>query len=318
MRQSACNRGAVLALLVMALCETPAYATEKLRVVVTLLPLHSLVAGVSEGGDMPGLLIPAGGDPHQAQLRPSQRRLLDQAELIYWVGPALETRMVGLLGRGEFSAKSVALIDTDGLVLHPTRTLVDWYQGQHEHSHDHHEHDTVQFVDAHFWLDPNNAIVIVNAVAEQLSLIDPEHRSRYEANALQLRERLLVLDAELEVMLTALRDERYVVFHDAYQYFEKRYGLRPVGAVSTASGHRPGAQHLKSLREVIARSGVRCAFSEPQFADAHIKSIAADTGLQIGSLDATGRNVKPGAGAYFDLMRNNARALLDCLQGSRE
>ena len=307
-----------MALLVMALCGTPAYGTETLRVVVTLLPLHALVAGVSEGGDSPALLIPAGVDPHQAQLRPSQRRLLDQAQLIYWVGPVLETRMVGLLGRGKLSAKSVALLDTDGLVLHPTRTLADWYQGQQEHSHDHREHDAVQFVDAHFWLDPHNAIVIVNAVAEQLSRIDPEHRSRYEANALQLRARLLVLDAELDAMLSDLREERYVVFHDAYQYFEKRYGLRPVGAVSTASGHRPGAQHLQSLREVIVRSGVRCAFSEPQFADAHIKSIAADTGLQIGSLDATGRNLEPGAGAYFNLMRGNARALLDCLQGSRE
>jgi zinc transport system substrate-binding protein len=293
------------------------------RVLVTVKPLHSLVAGVMEGVGTPDLLVRGTGSPHTYSLRPSEARLLEDAQVVFWVGASLETflaKPLSALGQG---ARIVAAAGMPGVTLLPGRVGGAW--GPHtgheddpgDRGGDGHarggENDDTRW-DGHLWLDPANATAIARAAADVLGQADPQNRERYAANAARLVARVASLDADVRQRLAPVRDRAYVVFHDAYQYFERAYGLRAVGSVVVSAERAPGARRIRETRERIRGLGARCVFSEPQFPPAIVGTLLEGTDTRAGVLDPLGAAVPAGPDAWFALMRGLADALAGCLR----
>ena len=323
-------------------------------VVVTIKPVHSLVAGVSEGVTSPHLLLRGGASPHTYAMRPSDARATEGADVIFWVGPELETffeRTVDALGR---EARVVALTDDAGLTLLEAREGGTWEghdhhahghddHGHDEHAHDDHDHDHDKHghddhakkhddhddhahekhgdhdhhdshVDAHVWLDPDNARKIVDKAVAVLSDIDPENAGRYAENGNRMQARIDAMDRDIATALSAVKPKPYVVFHDAYQYFERHFGLNAVGSITTSPENRPGAKRLYEIRKKITDLDAVCVFSEPQFEPALVNTLIEGTPAHTGELDPVGAAIPEGPDAYFVIMTNLADSIRTCLQ----
>lgn len=280
------------------------------RVVVSIMPVHAIVAAVMAGVAAPELLVKGAGSPHTYAMRPSQARSLNDAEVVFWVGGNLETFLAKPLSALAGKARLIELMAIEGMTLYPARAGGAWqrHAGQAPPSATH------GALDAHLWLDPANAKRIARAAAAALSAVDAANRAAYAANAERFAARIDALDAELRAALAAIKHVPYAVFHDAYQYFERRYGLNVVGAVTTGPERRPGARRLQRIRAAIRDLGARCLFSEPQFKPAVLRIVAEGAGVRVGVLDPLGAGLEAGADAYFALMRGLARALAECLE----
>lgn len=303
----------LLALLILSL---PAWALEAApKVVVSIKPVHSLVAGVMQGVADPELLIRGSQSPHDFSLRPSDMRKLQQADLVIWVGPNVESSLSTLFAKNQLDAGVVALTRMQGIDwLHP-RDDAEWEARMHKHAETaDHGHDEPHGIDSHIWLSPAVARHIVEYVAELLIDLDKPHADSYRHNAGQLIERLDRLDSRLESMLAPVKGVPYVVFHDAYHYFEEQYGLNAVGSVSVSPDRQPGIRHIQELRSKITRLQARCVFSEPQFRPKLIATLIEGTDARVGQLDPLGTDLTAGTDAYFELMQRLADNLLQCLQ----
>ena len=126
-------------------------------------------------------------------------------------------------------------------------------------------------------------------------------------------KKLDALTKEIEADLKPIRDRGYVVFHDAYQYFEKRFGLSAVGSITVSPEVLPGAERVSELRDKVESLNASCVFSEPQFEPKLVKTITENTDAGTGVLDPLGANIKDGPELYFTLIRNMAKSLKDCL-----
>lgn len=312
-------RHPVLAFAAAVLAATPALAAP--QVVASIQPVHALVAGVMQGVAEPRLLVPAGRSPHGYQLRPSEAEALRDADLVVWVGEALETFLVAPVEALAGSGKALELMDAPGMALLDSREGGAWdAHGAHDdHAHgqgrDHgHGHDRA---DPHIWLSPANARAIVGAVAAALAEADPRNADAYAANAARLDTRIDALETELAAQLAPVRAKPFIVLHDAFQYFDRAFGLAGVGSITVSPDRPPSAKRLRDLQRRIAAGNAVCVFAEPQASDRLVASLAEGTGAGTGLLDAEGSAGLPaGAEGYFALMRRNARALADCLSRS--
>ena len=180
--------------------------------------------------------------------------------------------------------------------------------GDHE-GHDDHGHGEF---DPHVWLDPVNAKAIVHEIEEALVKADPEHASTYEANAQKMMDKLDSLVVELRAELEPVHDKGFIVFHDAYQYFEKRFDVNVLGAFTVNTDVLPGAEQLSEIREIIEHDKVSCVFSEPQFNPDIINAVAKDMNIKTGVLDPLGATLTPGKTLYFDLISNMSKSFKSC------
>lgn len=286
------------------------------EVVASIGPLHSLVAGIMQGVAKPRLLIAGNQSPHDFSLRPSDMRALSQADLIVWVGPDMETALSRLLKRPDFETRVMTLTDSDGLDLMQVREGADWESHKHQTPPGQSPDETVhrEENDSHIWLSPRIARQIVQRVSERLVEMDAANAEHYRTNSKQLIARLARLDIHLQALLEPVRKRPYVVFHDAYHYFEAYYGLNAVGSVSISPERMPGAQHIHELRQKITRLNARCVFAEPQFKPKLIHTLVEGTQAKIGQLDPLGSDLTAGPDAYFQLMRRLAENLAECLK----
>ncbi len=303
---------AVLGLLLV----TTSRAAEAPRVVVTIKPVHSLVAGVMAGVGVPDLLIQGSASPHTFTLHPSGARMLAQADLIVRVGADFETFLTRPLANLAKDAELLSLDQAPGITLLAAREGGVWEAHQHSaevnSGHDHAE------TNLHLWLDPQNARAIVAAVAEKLAALDPLRAARYRSNAKNLDQRLVDLDARLREDLRPVAGLPYVVFHDAYPYLEHRYGLTPLGSITVSPDRPPGARRLTEIRDKIIQTGARCVFTEPQFEPKLAILLTEGTGARSGILDPEGAALTPGPDAYFQLLENLAGGLRGCLLGTAQ
>lgn len=310
---------AILAFLVLsahAHAEPPA-------VVASIRPLHSLVAQVMAGVGAPSLLVQGAGSPHTYSLKPSEARALAGARAVFLIDESFETFLVKPLANLAKTAKVVAIADAAGIKTLPRREGGPWEE--HDHGHDHakdkhgkdkdkdHDHDHGA-VDGHLWLDVANARAILGVVVATLAEIDPPNAARYRANAARADADLAALDGELAETLKPIAARPFIVFHDAYQYLEARYGLTAAGSVTVSPDKPPGAKRLTVLRERIAAQKIACVFSEPQFKPAVAQSLAKDGGARTGVLDPNGADIPQGPGHYAAMMRALAGSLRECLQ----
>jgi zinc transport system substrate-binding protein len=298
-----------------------ATAMETVRVVASIKPIHSLVAGVMEGAGEPRLLIDSGASPHIYSLKPSDARALQNVQVFFWVGEDLETFLIKPVSSLPKTARVIKLAEAPGVILLRSRESALWEghvhtgDGRSESDVNEQDHHAAHGgADMHIWLDIDNASAIIEAIAAALVEADPSRGGLYRSNAEHTQAQLQNLDQELRSELTPIASRPYIVFHDAYHYLERRYGLTPVGSITGNPERQPSAQRVAAVRKRIIESNAVCIFSEPQFEPALVKSLIEGTSTRIGVLDAEGGiGVPPGPQAYFTIMQDIGKALKGCL-----
>lgn len=300
-----------LAILAAVAIPQPAMASP--QVVATIAPLHSLVAAVMLGVGEPALLLPGNASPHAYTMRPSQARMLADADMVVWVGPQLETFLEKPLATLGGRARIVAMADLPGILRLPVRAGGIWEEDDGDHDHGGQGHEAEEEYDAHQWLDPGNARALAETVAKELAVLDPGNAPAYRRNLEGLTRELDALDAEIRTMLSLVKAQPFLVFHDAYQYFEHRYGLAPIGSITVAADRQPGARRIAAIRDRIQSSGTKCLFREPQFASRIIEPITQGLPVRLGVLDPLGGSLPSGPKQYPAMMRALAQAAHACL-----
>ncbi len=351
-------------------------AQADVKVATSIKPVHSLVAAVMEGVGTPGLIVDGAGSPHTYALKPSKARLLENADVVFWIGHELEAFLEKPVETIAAKAQSVELIDAHGLVKlgfreggpfekhghgdhddhghgaetkkgrgHAKTAASDHdhdhdHDHHHDHAHDHdhdkdkrakagdkhgHEHAKTagaehghahgQF-DSHVWLDPVNAKAMVHEIEEALAKADPANAKTYKANAKAVMAKLDALTTEVAATLKPLKNKGFIVFHDAYQYFENRFGLTASGSITVSPEVMPGAERVAQIRAKVKELGAACVFSEPQFEPKLVSTVTEGTQAKSGVLDPLGSAVENGPDLYFSVIRNMAASIRNCLSES--
>ncbi|MEP3120266.1 MAG: zinc ABC transporter substrate-binding protein, partial [Nisaea sp.] len=193
----------------------------------------------------------------------------------------------------------------------------DEHAGHEDHDKDGHDehagHDHGPD-DPHVWLSPSNAKAFVAAIAASLAARDPDHAALYNANAAAAVQDLDQLSETIRQKLARVHERPFLVFHDAYQYFESAFDLKAAGAISLVTGAAPGAARLRALRQRVADGGIRCIFREVQFRPRLAEVVAEGSGAKLGTLDPVGSTVPFGPDAYNGLMLGLADGFESCLR----
>ena len=311
-------------------------AKAEIKVVTTIKPLHSLISNVMDGVGVPALIIEGSNSPHSFVLKPSHAKLIEQADIIFWIGEDIETFMEKPLDSIAKNAKKISFMELDSISKlkfreenifehedhddhgHDEDKDHDKHKHDEDKDHDEHKHDDHHGheghhhgeFDAHIWLDPANAKEMLHEIAHELSDLDPNNASKYNKNA---DEAILAIDKLInDINAIIKKDAKFIVFHDAYQYFEKRFGISTAGALTLNTDVLPGAKQISEIQDVIEEKGIKCIFSEPQFNPKIIETIAEDTGIKTGILDPLGSTYDANKEQYFKLIKDLGNNLQDC------
>ncbi len=303
-------RAAAFSALVLLALSAPVTAQEgPLKVTVTLKPIYALVLQVMDGVGMPTLIVDGAASPHTYALKPSDAKAMNDADVLFRVSEAIEPFTAKAVRGLPKSVQVVTLETVPGMKRLARRTNTNFEtKGAHK-GHDHGK----SAMDGHVWLDPENGKVIVAHIAKVLSDKRPASAAVFKANADKANARLDALTKELESSLILAVGKPYVIFHDALQYFEARFGLTAVGAVTADPEVPPSGKRLVELRKKVATLGATCVFSEPTFETRVGQSIIEGTQARIGQLDPEGITVAKGPDAYDAILRGLAKALTGCL-----
>ena len=310
----------IASLLSLLVIFTPANADVK--VVTSIKPIHSLASYLMDGVGKPDLIVDGYASPHGFALKPSHAKMLQNADLIFWVGEDLENFLEKPLKSIAKKAEKIELMEIKGLKKLEFRER-NIFEGHDDHGHDehkehghkedkhddHHEHAHGEH-DPHIWLDPMNAKVILSEMAEHLIENDKKNETIYKENLKKAHKDLDKLTKKVKSELN--KDFKSIVFHDAYQYFEERFGINILGAFTVNTDVMPGAEQLAEIREIIEHDKVSCIFSEPQFNPDIIKAVAKDTNVATGVIDPLGATLDPGKDLYFDLISNMSKSFKGC------
>ncbi|TNJ45923.1 zinc ABC transporter substrate-binding protein [Phaeobacter sp. B1627] len=333
-----------LSFLISSVISTTAIA-ETPRVVTDIAPVQGLVSRVMAGISEPDMLIPPGSSPHAYSLRPSDARALSSADVVFWIGDELETWLGDPLEQLAGDARIVALLDLPGTLNLPFRNdaifAEDHHSSAHDHEaghdehdehhddedghsdHDHEDHDQDhddhahdghdhEGIDPHAWLAPANGKVWLEVIAEELAAVDPDNADLYLSNA-------QAGQAEIDLATSAIRESlptshgAFVVFHDAYQYFEHSFGLRSLGAISLGDATDPSVARIAEIREAVANAGVTCVFSEPQFNPSLVDTVTKGTEVKAHVIDPLGLELVAGPDFYTDLLIQTGHQFSECL-----
>ncbi len=306
-------------------------ANAEIKVVTSIKPIHSLASYLMDGVGKPDLIVDGYASPHGFALKPTHAKMLQEADLVFWVGEDLENFLEKPLKSIAKKAEKIELMEIKGLtkLKFRERNIFDEHghkedehghkedehghkEDEHGHKEDEHGHDEHAHGehDPHIWLDPMNAKVILSEMAEHLIENDSKNEAKYKANLEKAHKDLDKLTKKVKSELN--KDFKSIVFHDAYQYFEKRFDINVLGAFTVNTDVMPGAEQLAEIREVIEHDKVSCVFSEPQFNPDIIKAVAKDTNIATGVIDPLGATLNPGKDLYFDLIGNMSKSFKGC------
>ncbi|BBP73976.1 zinc ABC transporter substrate-binding protein [Pseudomonas sp. Ost2] len=281
----------------------------QVNVLTSIKPLQLIAAAVQDGVDTPEVLLPPGASPHNYALRPSDVRKVQSVDLLYWIGPDMESFLPRVLkGR---SLPTVAVQDLPGMKLRR------FAEDSHSHAEDADEHDHDHrpgSLDAHLWLSTVNARVIAARMAADLSKADPANAQRYQHNVEAFDGRLDALDARLKARLAGVANKPYFVFHEAFDYFEDAYGLKHTGVFSVAAEVQPGAQHVAAMRTRLQEVGKTCVFSEPPLRPRLAETLVSGLPVKLAELDALGGYTPAAAHGYEQVLEKLGNDLAGCLE----
>jgi zinc transport system substrate-binding protein len=297
------------------------------RVATDIAPVHSLVAQVMAGVGTPDLTIPPGASPHSYAMRPSEARALAGADLVVWVGPSLTAWLGDPIDTLASGALRLELENVAGTVMLENRTGVAFEVHDHGANHDddaeeegrddHADHDGQDHpagaIDPHLWLDPVNASLWLGAISDALGQLDPENAQIYAANAAKGQGDLADLQARIQAQLEPVQGRPFAVFHDAYHYFEARFGVEASAALLLSDGSAPSAARLDEVRNVVHSINAVCVFTEPQFNPGLVAALAEEGSLKSALLDPLGAALTPGPALYGEMIQGLATSFANCL-----
>jgi zinc transport system substrate-binding protein len=288
----------------------PAAALSAPNVVVSLKPVHSLVASIMHGVGEPQVIIEGAASPHTYQMKPSDAAKLEQADIIFWVGHDMEKFMEKPLATLGAKAKIVELDDAPGLIKLPTResgTFEPHDDGDAPHT------DGSEEYDLHLWLNTGNAKAMAAIIEKSLVEADPTNAQAYAKNLTDLDDRLDRLSAEIKTTVAPVKDKPFIVFHDAYQYFEKEFGVAIAGSITVSPENLPGAARIAQIHKKVEELKSTCVFAEPQFEPKLINVVLEGTNARTGVLDPEAGTLDKGEDLYSKMMLGIATSLRDCL-----
>ena len=334
---------ALPALLPALLIAGTAHGADAPVVVTSIKPVHSLVSAIMQGVGTPELIVDGAASPHTYSMKPSNAKALQDAKVVFWVGPGMEAFLEKPLEALGEDASVAELDKAPGLTKLKFREVGafeahdhgdhdgDAHEAGHDHAkeaaghdhdhtaeaHDDHDHDHGHGAfDTHLWLDPENAKAMAAEITTTLVAADPANALAYQANAETLNAKLDALDKEISGIVSPVKDKPFIVFHDAYQYFENRYKVRVAGSITVSPETIPGAERIAEIHKKVADLGATCVFAEPQFQPRLVDVVLEGTKAKAGVLDPEAATLDAGPDLYFKLMRGIANNLKDCL--SRE
>ncbi len=284
-------------------------AHAEVKLLTSIKPLQLIAAAVQDGVGSPQVLLPPGASPHHFALRPSDVRRVGDADLLYWIGPDMESFLPRVLGNR--SKPTLAVQDLPG--MHLRRFAED----SHSHAEDSEDHDHDHrpgTLDAHLWLSTVNARVISARMAADLSALDPANAARYRSNQQAFEQRLVALDERVKARVAGVKGKPYFVFHEAFDYFEEAYGLSHAGVFSVAAEVQPGAQHVAKMRATLQQVGKTCVFSEPPMRPRLAQTLTAGLPVKLAELDALGGFDEATATGYEQLISSLGDNLAECLE----
>ena len=296
------------------------------RVAVDITPVHSLVARVMDGVGTPDLIIQSGASPHEYSLRPSEASALQEANVFFWIGPDLTPWLTEAIETLAPHAAITTLLETEGTIELKFREGALFEAHDHddhaeEEGHDDHDDhakeeglDDHGAYDPHAWLSPQNAANWLIVIAGQLSAADPENAGAYFANAAAGRAEIDALMTQVNATLDPVRGGRFVVFHDAYQYFESDFDFPASGAISIGDASDPSPVRIAEIQKRIADEGISCVLAEPQFNAGLVTTVLGGSDANTGVIDPLGSDLEPGATLYPQLINNMATGLAGCLK----
>ena len=339
-------------------------ANAEIKVVASIKPIHSLASYLMDGVTKPKLIVDGYSSPHGFALKPSHAKMLQEADIIFWVGEDLENFMEKPLDSIAKKADKIELLEIKGLnkLKFRERNIFAEHDDHDDHGHkedghkeddhddhghkkkddhddhghkedghkeddhddhakkedghdDHDDHDGHEGhhhgeFDPHIWLDPINAKVILFQMSKHLIENDSKNENIYRANLSKAYKEIDKLTNDVKSELN--KSVASIVFHDAYQYFEKRFNVNILGAFTVNTDVMPGAEQLSEIREIIEHDKVACVFSEPQFNPNIIKAVAKDMNIKTGVVDPLGATLDPGKDLYFDLIKNMSKSFKGC------
>ncbi|MFM5530646.1 zinc ABC transporter substrate-binding protein ZnuA [Aeromonas veronii] len=290
-----------------------------IEVLTTIKPLGFIAAAISDGVSEPKVLLPIGASPHDFSLRPSDIRNINSAGLVVWVGPELEGFMAKPVAN---HPHALALTQVEGMPLfnyatqdshdshdHDDHDHAAHEHGDHDEGHEGHHHEGV---DPHIWLGPTQAKVIAKAIASELGKLDPANQARYDANLAAFDAKVDAKEKVIAGQMKAVNEKGYFVFHEAYGYWERHYGMSSKGHFTVSPERRPGAKTLVDIRKALEEKQASCIYAEPQFSPAVIESVALNTGAKVLLLDEVGEQVPLGPDGYPQFMQQLADAFAQC------
>ena len=301
--------------------------TEAPKVVVDIAPVHSLVSMVMKGVGEPTLIIPANASPHDYTLRPSAAKALQNADIIFWMGSSLTPWLDRATTTLMKDAQMIALLDTEDTIILEVRDELtfDADHGDHQEHEDHDEHDEHKDhvsehkdghehhgIDPHAWLSAKNASVWLSVIAAHLSEIDPKNKETYKTNAAVGQKNITDLATDISKTLSGVQGRSFIVYHDAFQYFENDFNFTAAGAISPSDAAPVSPARIAAIRSMIEKEGIDCILSEPQYSQGLIQSVSSGTEVNLGIIDAIGAGITFGPDLYDTLMRNMAKTFADC------
>ncbi|MDC3280005.1 zinc ABC transporter substrate-binding protein [Gammaproteobacteria bacterium] len=285
------------------------------RVVADIAPIHSLVSMVMDGVGQPQLLVPQNISPHHYSMRPSEAEALQGAQLVVYVGHDMSPWLKPVLQTLAASASALDLSNVDNVMQLSYREgpiFADHDEAGHDdhEAHAHHDHGGI---DPHMWLDPMNAKLWLYAIAAELIRIDPENKDRYNENARSSSRAITLAMAQAEDHLASGNGNGFLVYHDAYHYFEKRFNRDAVGTISAGDASKPSAKRLSELKALFGTQGISCVLTEPQHSSKIVDSVFGGFKPTIGVVDPIGIDLELGSNLYPQLLENIALSIAQCV-----
>mgnify|MGYP001213076434 FL=1 len=313
-----------------------AFATETTGVISTIQPINSLVSAVIGNTGKTISIIPAEQSPHDFKLKLSEVKVLQNGNIIFYVSNHLESSVTKVFKNLPKNIKLINLMEESGINHLAIRDNAAWERHDH-HGDDHDDHDKhgkkhddhddhdkhgkkhddhddhEKEDDVHIWLSPDNAIKIVQKVNKVLSLYFPENSKIYNDNTTKFIDKIRNLKMELVKELSPIKNKPYIVFHDAYQYFEKTFELNAVGSIALEGDIASSPKQISFIKDKIIKSKASCVFQEPQFDSKLVKIVLEGTNAKTGTLDPHGVNITGNKDFYLQLLKNMAKSLKECL-----
>lgn len=308
-------RAVTAALVLLWAAVSSGTALAQARVVTSIKPLQMIASAITDGVSEPQVLIPSNQSYHHFTLRPSTLRTLRQADLFVWVGPELETYLSDAVVQGRNSQQLQVLALPELRVHHAgmdgedSREILIPADGLHA---GHQHKGGPNSIDPHVWLDTRNAVLIAEAIAGQLVSLDPGHAATYQQNLTVFAQHLANLEQDINTRPLMSTDTPYAVYHNAFQYFERQFGLQHDVVFVESEELQPGVRHMMAVRQAVASTPLSCLMEDVTTQAATVDTLLGDKQLRRIRVDTLGQNLTSGPMAYIHMMDNLADAFRQC------